>query len=497
MAIAYKSQGAGAGTETSGATLNVPCPATVDANDILIAHVIHTGTTTAPSTPAGWSLLSGPNNVGTTATARHWCFGKLAIGNEDGTNINFGTAGGTNGRAGRIYSFSGYISGTLADVVPAASFWVGSHATDPQGPFVTTTVAGARAVALFCQDDNNTGAAITGMTGGTWVENVAEYSDATWGPQGIVLYINSAIPTADPGTISGGAQVATNDEAGTIGFEIRPEVPAVTGTSATTNANDSSSASGAVTVSGSSATTNAADTSSASGTVTVTGTSATTNANDASSASGEVSAASITGTSATTNAADASSAAGLVTTLGTSAAVNADDASSATGKVAVIGTAAAVNADDVASASGEVWGGPVAEEIPAYRGGGLRRRQPDDLDPREVEARYELAELRRKAADERRALAEAEAPAETPAAPEPTPASVPSAEGARAPVLPAIAPVDPTAVIDEQVAAFTKEQARTSARAAAQVAELLAEAKRRADEELMLIAVALAVEDED
>lgn len=233
MAIAYKSSGAGAGTETSGAALNLACPATVDANDILIAHVMHTGTTTAPSTPSGWSLLYGPANVGTTATARHWCFGKLADGSEDGASISFGTAGGTNGRAGRIYSFSGYAAGSLADVVPAASFSDIPHATDPQGPSVTTTVAGAVAVALMCQDDNNTPPAITGMSGGTWAEN-AEYVNATWGPQGIQMSINTCTPTADPGTVSGGAQVATNDEAGTIGFEIRPEVPSISGTGSLT-----------------------------------------------------------------------------------------------------------------------------------------------------------------------------------------------------------------------------------------------------------------------
>ncbi|MBI2007652.1 hypothetical protein HYS85_00230 [Candidatus Saccharibacteria bacterium] len=224
MAIAYKSQGAGAGTETNNASLDLVAPATVDANDILIAQVIHTGTTTAPSTPSGWSLLYGPANIGTTATGRHWCFGKLAVGNEDGATIGFGTAGGTNGRAGRIYSFSGYVSGTLADVVPAASFSDIAHATDPQGPAVTTTKAGALAVALTCQDDNNTEEAIASATGGTWGGFVT-YVDANWGPQGIHIDIQVATPTADPGTISGGATVAANDEASTIGFEIRDSVP--------------------------------------------------------------------------------------------------------------------------------------------------------------------------------------------------------------------------------------------------------------------------------
>lgn len=226
MAIAFKSSGAGAGTETSGATLNLACPATVDANDILIAHLLFTGTVTAPTTPSGWTLLYGPANVGTTATARHWCYGRLADGTEDGSNVNFGNPAVTTGRAGRIYSFSGYVSGALSDVVPAASFSDIPHATDPQGPTVTTTIAGARAIALCAQDDNNTPPAITGMSGGTWVEN-AEYVNATWGPQGIMISLNSCIPTSDPGTVSGGAQVATNDESGTIGFEIRPEPPTV------------------------------------------------------------------------------------------------------------------------------------------------------------------------------------------------------------------------------------------------------------------------------
>ena len=64
MAIAYKSSGAGVGTKTDGAALQPACPATVDPNDILIAQIIYTGTATGPSTPAGWSLLYGPAEIG-------------------------------------------------------------------------------------------------------------------------------------------------------------------------------------------------------------------------------------------------------------------------------------------------------------------------------------------------------------------------------------------------------------------------------------------------
>lgn len=123
------------------------------------------------------------------------------------------------------------------------------------------------------------------------------------------------------------------------------------GTSATTNANDTGSASGTTTVTGTSARTNANDTSSASGTTTVTGTSARTNANDTSSASGSVGS-SVTGTSATTNANDAGAASGTTTVTGTLARANASDTSSASGTTTVVGTLARTNANDTASASG-------------------------------------------------------------------------------------------------------------------------------------------------
>jgi len=105
----------------------------------------------------------------------------------------------------------------------------------------------------------------------------------------------------------------------------------VTGTSSTTNADDTATASGTVTIVGTSSTTNADDTASASGTITIVGTSSTTNANDSLSASGTVSAATVTGTSATTNADDTATASGTVTIVGTSATTNANDTASAAG----------------------------------------------------------------------------------------------------------------------------------------------------------------------
>jgi len=127
----------------------------------------------------------------------------------------------------------------------------------------------------------------------------------------------------------------------------------VSGTLATTNANDISAASGTTTVTGTLARTNANDTSAASGTTTVLGALARTNANDTLAASGSAGSSGSTGTLARTNANDTSAAAGTTTVTGTLAKTNANDSIAASGAVGTVtGTLARTNADDILSASG-------------------------------------------------------------------------------------------------------------------------------------------------
>jgi hypothetical protein len=221
VAITYKSQGAGVSTETTGVSTAPACPAVVDANDILRADVYVEGTSLAPSTPAGWTLVDGPRVVETTIS-RMWVFGKIADGSEDGAAVTFiSLPVSTVMRGARIYSYAGYVSGTITDVMRGFAF--SSHATDPQMPSVTTTVAGALAVAFVAQNDNNALAAATGESGGDWVESVAEFVAAL--TPGFVLQAQHAT-MASPGTISGGAVAATNDPSGVIAWEIRPNAPA-------------------------------------------------------------------------------------------------------------------------------------------------------------------------------------------------------------------------------------------------------------------------------
>jgi hypothetical protein len=125
----------------------------------------------------------------------------------------------------------------------------------------------------------------------------------------------------------------------------------VSGTLATTNADDTLAASGTTTVTGTLARTNADDTSAASGTTTVTGSLAYTNANDTLAASGSVGSP-VDGDLATTNADDSLAASGTTTVIGTLATTNAADTLSASGTTTVTGASATTNADDSLAASG-------------------------------------------------------------------------------------------------------------------------------------------------
>jgi len=198
------------------------CPAAVAANDILIAFCLYEGTSTTPDTPSGWDLLGGPYTI--ESAHRHWIFGKIAAGTEDGAAVPFGTPAVVTMRAAVVWSFTGWVSGTIAENVPAASFAHLSHATDPQMPTVTTTVAGALAVGAVGQVDDNAQANATGETGGDWVLANAQALSAGITPD-VSLSVQTCIPTADPGTVTGGTVATANPSVGVTGFETRPNLP--------------------------------------------------------------------------------------------------------------------------------------------------------------------------------------------------------------------------------------------------------------------------------
>lgn len=109
----------------------------------------------------------------------------------------------------------------------------------------------------------------------------------------------------------------------------------VSGTSNTTNVNDTSSASGTTTVTGSLTYTNDNDTIVASGTTTVTGSSSTTNTDDSVNASGTVGSGAVSGTVSYTNENDTVVISGTTTVVGSVTYTNANDTCSASGTAAV------------------------------------------------------------------------------------------------------------------------------------------------------------------
>jgi len=270
--------------------------------------------------------------------------------------------------------------------------------TTPGWQWITNT-GGVHSLGIYNADGTNGFSGEGGnVTDGLQKDLFVSY-DGSVSPSGIQTYVNgyatavstATVGTGDPGTLVDNAfQIGARNGAlflpGTIG-DIRVYSDAdnaalralsisdpstkyelwyplrskkwfsaggggASGTSATTNANDTPSASGTTTVTGTSSKTNANDTSSASGTTTVVGTSAKTNANDASSASGTTT---VIGTLAKTNADDTSAASGTVGssgTTGTVAATNANDTAAASGTTKIVGTLSTTNANDAATASG-------------------------------------------------------------------------------------------------------------------------------------------------
>lgn len=268
------------------------------------------------------------------------------------------------------------------------------HGSAPfQNTFVVRAASGAYAKAKFSTPAANTpvvwvgtydGATVRAYTNGVLTGTAATISGATYATSASNTKINtrgSNYPWNGRVYVVGAQQRAWSAEevayySDRVWETLEPQpiwVPVsagggVTGTLATTNADDTSAASGTTTVIGTSAPTNANDTSAASGTTTIVGTLAATNADDTAAASGSVGG-DVTGTVAYTNADDTSAATGTTTVTGTVAYTNADDGVAASGWAGIVsGTVNVTNSDDTASASGTVSGG-------ARRHAGFRREQ--------------------------------------------------------------------------------------------------------------------------
>lgn len=221
MAASFGAAGAGAITATSGAALTPALPSGVTAGQLLIAHVFYGGSTAAPDTPSGWSVLGGsPYSLDTPGTnGRVWVFGKIAAGGD--ANPAFGTQAVTTPRRARCYRFTGVLDDVLANVVGGFNFEGPAASTTVSDVGVTTPSDNALAINLIAIADDNSTASFTGETGGNWSVPLGAtvYTSTTGTPDTAMQLQTAPMPTA--GTVNGGTYTqGASDAWGNIGFYI-------------------------------------------------------------------------------------------------------------------------------------------------------------------------------------------------------------------------------------------------------------------------------------
>jgi hypothetical protein len=113
MAISYVSSGVGVAHTSAGALLNLVCPASVTANQLLVAAISNKYEASIPATPAGWTLVGrfggGLGDSGTgagTGRGNISIYYKIAVGNEGDTTIPVSISPAADVAYGRIFSFS-------------------------------------------------------------------------------------------------------------------------------------------------------------------------------------------------------------------------------------------------------------------------------------------------------------------------------------------------------------------------------------------------------
>lgn len=234
----WDSSGAFNATATNGATLDLACPATVNAGDLLIAHTVIriTNRGMAPTVAEqgnGWVTWRG-NTTSYSASGpvgRHFIHAKIADGTEDGATVSFdvlnaGTPdnASTTPRHGQIHRFTGNATGTITDEtngdVLAGFAHVTGNNTVIQDAGVTTDEADCLAVNLvYVSDDNAPFGSFTGETGGDWVHRAE--GETNLGSDGAQMLQTAEMASA--GTVDGGTYtMGAADPFGTFGFFIRP-----------------------------------------------------------------------------------------------------------------------------------------------------------------------------------------------------------------------------------------------------------------------------------
>lgn len=202
-------QAAGTGSGVTG-NPTPSYPSGLQADDLILLQVTVRDTSNTPTTPAGFTLLYGPDSTG---TCRQWIYYRFATGSESGTiTVNIG---GSNCKMTRMYSFRNV---ALSSFTEGGGFGSGSSSTI-NAQSVTTTDTNRLAVSFVFVNDDNAVGSFTGETGGDWTEAASEFT-TTAGLDGCVQLQNA--PMTSAGTISGGSYSMSSDPWGVRAFALKP-----------------------------------------------------------------------------------------------------------------------------------------------------------------------------------------------------------------------------------------------------------------------------------
>jgi len=155
----------------------VAMPATVDANDLLIALFANDGSATV-TTPANWNLIDSTANG---ADARFSSYYKIAVGNEDGTTVDFVTSA-TEKAAAQVYRIT---AATWHGTTPPETAAAATGANAGPDPPSTTPSWGTEdtmwIAAYGADDDDDASAYPTNYTNGTYTQSDNSTSSASMG----------------------------------------------------------------------------------------------------------------------------------------------------------------------------------------------------------------------------------------------------------------------------------------------------------------------------
>jgi hypothetical protein len=192
MAVAFAGNGTNSGTG-GAVNLSLALPASIAANDILLAHIYDETQNLAITPPSGWVEITP---IASSGQSENHVFWTRAAGGETGS-VTFTHANTT--RGGIITRWTGCVtSGTPFDT-PGGSSAAANATSSTTTPAVSDTTAGANRLVVFMATDWQQPATFTPPTGftenidvGTEVGTVASLLQAAAGATGSITATASA-----------------------------------------------------------------------------------------------------------------------------------------------------------------------------------------------------------------------------------------------------------------------------------------------------------------